>query len=92
MGTINWTRVLLGGSSERRGLGEGLGSRNDGGGPTDGRSGAQIIIFTKVLALFALVLSGLAMAAERPIPVKVAVVAMFERGADTGDQPGEFQY
>ena len=28
----------------------------------------------------------------RPIPVKVVVVAMFERGADTGDQPGELQY
>jgi len=24
--------------------------------------------------------------------VKVVVVAMFERGADTGDEPGEFQY
>lgn len=30
--------------------------------------------------------------AEKKIPVKVVVVAMFERGADTGDQPGEFQY
>ena len=28
----------------------------------------------------------------RPIPVKVVVVAMFERGADTGDEPGELQY
>jgi purine nucleoside permease len=26
------------------------------------------------------------------IPVKVVVVAMFERGADSGDDPGEFQY
>ncbi len=26
------------------------------------------------------------------IPVKVVVVTMFERGADTGDVPGEFQY
>ena len=32
----------------------------------------------------------LARSAE-PIPVKVVVVAMFERGEDTGDQPGEFQ-
>jgi purine nucleoside permease len=31
-------------------------------------------------------------AADRRIPVKVVVVAMFERGADTGDEPGEFQY
>jgi len=29
---------------------------------------------------------------EKPIPVKVVVVTMFERGADTGDQPGELQY
>jgi purine nucleoside permease len=28
----------------------------------------------------------------KPIPVKVVVIAMFERGADTGDQPGELQY
>jgi purine nucleoside permease len=27
----------------------------------------------------------------RPIPVKVVVVTMFERGKDTGDAPGEFQ-
>src|SRR5271170_5987167 len=26
-----------------------------------------------------------------PIPIKVVVVTMFERGADTGDVPGEFQ-
>ena len=31
-------------------------------------------------------------AAPDPTPVKVVVVAMFERGADTGDEPGEFQY
>jgi purine nucleoside permease len=30
--------------------------------------------------------------AQAPIEVKVVVVTMFERGADTGDQPGEFQY
>ena len=30
--------------------------------------------------------------ARKPIPIKVVVVTMFERGADTGDQPGEFQY
>ncbi len=46
-------------------------------------------------ALTALLLLSLATAAAakpRPIPVKVVVVAMFEVGADTGDQPGEFQY
>jgi purine nucleoside permease len=30
--------------------------------------------------------------AAAPIPVKVVVVAMFEVGADRGDQPGELQY
>lgn len=29
---------------------------------------------------------------ERPIPVKVVVIAMFEAGDDTGDQPGELQF
>jgi purine nucleoside permease len=33
-----------------------------------------------------------ASAKPRPIQVKVVVVAMFEVGADTGDQPGELQY
>ncbi len=32
------------------------------------------------------------LAAPRRIPVKVVVVAMFEIGQDTGDQPGELQY
>ncbi|WP_348264454.1 purine nucleoside permease [Telmatobacter sp. DSM 110680] len=41
-----------------------------------------------LLALFAFV----AYAKPRPIPVKVVVVAMFEIGQDTGDQPGELQY
>src|SRR5579862_6375614 len=31
-------------------------------------------------------------AAGKPIPIKVVVVTMFERGADTGDDPGELQY
>ena len=31
-------------------------------------------------------------AAAEPIKVKVVIVAMFERGEDTGDRPGEFQY
>jgi purine nucleoside permease len=45
------------------------------------------------LALLGLVFAAhLATAAEPRIPVKVVVVAMFERGADTGDQPGEYQY
>lgn len=40
-----------------------------------------------------LLASALGLAATpKPIPVKVVVVTMFERGADTGDDPGEFQY
>ena len=31
-------------------------------------------------------------AQSKPIPVKVVVLAMFESGEDTGDQPGEYQY
>src|SRR5438876_8676664 len=48
-----------------------------------------------VVALAIVILSAAArltaQAATR-IPVKVVVVTMFERGADTGDQPGELQY
>src|SRR5215471_9990305 len=39
----------------------------------------------------ALVLLSATAVAQR-IPVKVVVVTMFERGADTGDDPGEFQF
>jgi purine nucleoside permease len=44
------------------------------------------------LACFSLAGNGAAHAKTRPIPVKVVVVAMFEVGEDTGDQPGELQY
>src|ERR1700734_3123109 len=47
--------------------------------------------FAYSLLLLATV-TGMALAKPRPIPVKVVVVAMFETGADTGDQPGELQY
>ena len=30
-------------------------------------------------------------ARAEPLPIRVVVVTMFEPGADTGDQPGEFQ-
>jgi purine nucleoside permease len=36
--------------------------------------------------------AGFTARAEHRIPVRVVVVTMFERGADTGDEPGEFQY
>jgi purine nucleoside permease len=28
---------------------------------------------------------------QKPIPIKVVVVTMFEIGEDTGDRPGEFE-
>ena len=47
------------------------------------------ILFAAALGL----LAGLpALSKDKPIPVKVVVVTMFERGADTGDMPGELQY
>src|SRR6476469_5866542 len=47
---------------------------------------------TAFLWMSAALTMGCAAAKEPPIPVKVVVVTMFERGADTGDEPGEFQY
>jgi purine nucleoside permease len=56
----------------------------------------------KFLQRFSLVLVAFAMhpastvsqsaSPAKPIPVKVVVVAMFERGEDTGDVPGEYQF
>jgi purine nucleoside permease len=43
-------------------------------------------------AIAILLLLSAAAHAQQRIPVKVVVVTMFERGADTGDDPGEFQY
>src|ERR1700736_4869218 len=37
-------------------------------------------------------LSAQATAPEGPIRIKVVIVTMFERGEDTGDTPGEFQF
>lgn len=46
-----------------------------------------------LLILAALVLGWAAPAlAQPPVEVKVVVVTMFERGADSGDQPGELQH
>lgn len=39
-----------------------------------------------------LLAAGLVANAQKPIPVKVVVVTMFEVGNDTGDMPGEFQH
>jgi len=40
----------------------------------------------------ALLLTGCSPVKQAPIPIKVVVVTMFERGLDTGDEPGEFQF
>jgi purine nucleoside permease len=45
-----------------------------------------------IAAALALLFTFAATAADKPIPIKVVVVTMFERGADTGDEPGELQY
>ena len=45
-----------------------------------------------LLAAVAVLTAGLRVSAQKPIAVKVVVVAMFEPGADTGDAPGELQY
>ena len=37
-------------------------------------------------------MGGLVQSADTRIPIKVVVVTMFERGSDTGDEPGEFQH
>lgn len=44
-----------------------------------------------LLAAWPVFLQGQAASAGKPIPIKVVVVAMFERGEDTGDKPGEYQ-
>jgi purine nucleoside permease len=46
---------------------------------------------TLACSLACLIFTSPSLAQMRPIPVKVVVVTMFERGEDTGDAPGEFQ-
>jgi purine nucleoside permease len=46
-----------------------------------------------LLFLFALSLLAPSLRAQtKPWPVKIVILATFERGEDTGDQPGEFQF
>src|ERR1700745_945548 len=52
------------------------------------KRGIQVLI---VLAIFPLLLSAQTAPPQNPIRIKVVVVAMFERGEDTGDTPGEYQ-
>ncbi len=44
-----------------------------------------------VVVIFPFQLFGQGTWAGKPIPIKVVIVAMFERGEDTGDTPGEYQ-
>ncbi|MBL8234018.1 MAG: purine nucleoside permease [Bryobacterales bacterium] len=46
----------------------------------------------RVSSLCGLMLLATIANSQQPREVKVVVVTMFERGEDTGDQPGEFQY
>lgn len=52
------------------------------------------VLFLGVLVVLAVlsVVSTPVRAETAPLKIKVVVVAMFEPGADTGDEPGEFQY
>ncbi len=52
----------------------------------------QGIVATIALPFCALACPAQETKTKPPIPVKVVVVAMFERGEDTGDTPGEYQY
>ena len=57
------------------------------------RSIAHVVTALAMFATICMTANPLrALAAPRPIAVKVVVVAMFEIGQDTGDQPGELQY
>ncbi|HYK17417.1 MAG TPA: purine nucleoside permease [Bryobacteraceae bacterium] len=49
-----------------------------------------MILRAALLCFF--LLCGTAAAADARMAIKVVVVTMFERGADTGDEPGEFQF
>lgn len=48
------------------------------------------LFFWPLVALCLVV--GVAVAQEKPWPIKVVIVTTFEPGEDTGDVPGEFQY
>src|SRR5260370_2319519 len=52
------------------------------------RGCVQILI---LVGIFPLLLSAQTTPLSKPIQIRVVVVAMFERGEDTGDSPGEYQ-
>ena len=59
---------------------------------TDSRRRACFFLALVFFANLAKPLLAQSPAPRQPIPVKVVVVTMFERGEDTGDVPGEFQF
>src|SRR2546429_6238719 len=51
----------------------------------------RFVLVLIVLGIFPVLLRAQATTPGTPIRIKVVVVAMFERGEDTGDAPGEYQ-
>src|SRR2546429_2320507 len=51
----------------------------------------RFVLILIVVVVFPFQLFGQGASPSKPIPIKVVIVAMFERGADTGDTPGEYQ-
>src|SRR5258707_2079889 len=56
------------------------------------KSALRIIVVAALWLAWAATASAQHEKSNAPIQVKVVVVAMFERGEDTGDVPGEYQY
>jgi purine nucleoside permease len=50
------------------------------------------MVRTRAAVLFGLLIGSSAFCRDKPISIKVVVVTMFERGADSGDEPGELQF
>jgi len=55
------------------------------------RFDGRIIAAVLLLGFFPSFVVGQPAMGDRPVTIKVVVVAMFERGEDTGDAPGEYQ-
>jgi purine nucleoside permease len=51
----------------------------------------RFVLVLIVLGIFPILLRAQATTSSAPIHIKIVVVAMFERGEDTGDTPGEYQ-
>jgi len=51
----------------------------------------RFVLVLIVLGMFPVLLRAQATTSNTPIHIKVVVIAMFERGEDTGDTPGEYQ-